>query len=373
VYLSGQFYPPGIALKIQRHKKYHKMKNPFIHSSELFTFFELTPDLVCIAGKDGFLKQVNPAVVHKLGYTEAELYTKPIESFIHPEDKAMTASNRERLLAGKALLNFINRYVTKTGEVVWLEWTSIYVSEKEIVFAIAKDVTERKILEEKANDKYKKFKSLATHFKNSIEKDRKHLAYELHEELAQLVAAVKMDIDMLAHSMENVAGTQKATLEHAVAVSGLLIKSIQRISFSISPQMLEDFGLNATIEWLCKEFSILNGIHCSFENAYDESSLTQEIKTDFFRICQEALLNVADYAEAANVKVSIKERGDHITLSVIDDGKGFDMNEVKIKHGLVNMKERAASINGQLTIQSKPGEGTSILVDIARHWQEEHL
>lgn len=349
------------------------MKDLVSHNFELFTFFELTPDLVCIAGKDGFFKKINPAVVHKLGYTEEELYARPIESFIHPDDRLMTANNRERLLSGKPLLNFVNRYVSKKGQVIWLEWTSIYVSEKEVVFAIAKDVTERKILEERADRKYKKFKSLATHFKNSIEKDRKHLAYELHEELAQLVAAVKMDIDLLAHSTDNLAVTQKATLEHAVAVSGLLIKSIQRISFSISPQMLEDFGLNATIEWLCKEFTILNGIHCSFVGSYDESALTHEIKTDFFRICQEALLNVADYAEAANVTVSITEAEDHITLSVIDDGKGFNIDEVEVKHGLINMKERAASINGQLSIQSKPGKGTTILVDIARHWHEEHL
>ncbi len=203
--------------------------------------------------------------------------------------------------------------------------------------------------------------------------DTKYLVTKACARLHGHTYAVKIDIDLLAHSMDDMAGTQKDTIERAVAVSGLLIKSIQRISFSISPQMLDDFGLNATIEWLCKEFSILNGIHCSFESAYDESALTQEIKTDFFRICQEALLNVADYAEASSVTVSIKEKGDHISLSVVDDGKGFDMNQVKIKHGLINMKERAASINGQLTIQTKPGSGTTILVDIARHWHEEHL
>src|SRR5687768_3861580 len=161
---------------------------------EMFALFELTPDLVCIAGKDGFLRKINPAVIQKLGYTTEELYTRPIASFIHPEDRNMTAQVRAKLLSGEALLNFQNRYITKDGAIVWLEWTSIYIPDKEIVFAIAKDITKRKLQEKEIEDKYKKFKSLATHFKKSIEEDRKYLAVELHEELAQLASVVKMDI-----------------------------------------------------------------------------------------------------------------------------------------------------------------------------------
>ena len=71
---------------------------------DLFAFFEMTPDLVCIAGKDGFFKKVNPAVIDKLGYTEEELFARPIASFIYTEDKDLTDESRTRLLSGKALL-----------------------------------------------------------------------------------------------------------------------------------------------------------------------------------------------------------------------------------------------------------------------------
>ena len=344
------------------------MKNTLAANLELFDFFQLTPDLVCIAGKDGFFKKVNTAVINKLGYTAEELYARPIESFIHDEDRVITSGNRQQLLSGKTLLNFVNRYVTKNNEVIWLEWTSIYYMEKEVVFAIAKDVTERKLIEKEVDEKYKKFKSLATHFKNSIEKDRKYLAYELHEELAQLISAVRMDIDMIAHHVTE--GLPKSTIEHAQAVSALLIKSIQRISFSISPKMMEDFGLDITMEWLCKEFSILNNIPCHFESAYDEAMLTEEIKTDFFRICQEALMNVADYANAGKVTVSIKEIDDNIQLMILDDGKGFDMNQTIRTPGLINMRHRTSSINGQFTIESKTGEGTKILVTVTKYQEE---
>lgn len=334
--------------------------------NEMFTFFERTPDLVCIAGKDGFLKRVNPAVINSLGYSEAELYARPIESFIHPEDREFTRQERISLLSGKALLNFQNRYITKQGNFVWLAWTSIYFPDKEIVFAIAKDITEKKQIEKQFEEKYAKFKSLATHFKSSLEEDRKYLAVELHEELAQLASVVKLDLEDIYIREAELSLSSKSRIEHALAASELLISTIRRISFSISPHMLDDLGLNETLKWHCKEFSILNGIPCSFESAYDEESLTREIKMDFFRICQEALSNVMYHAQASTVKISITEEAGHIRLIIIDDGKGFDKEKIKQDPGLIRMRERAVSVNAVLVIDSKIGKGTSIAVHIPK-------
>ncbi len=333
----------------------------------LFAFFEMTPDLVCIAGKDGFFKKVNPAVIDKLGYTEQELYATPIATFIYQEDKDITSHHRAALLNGKVLHNFVNRYVTKTEKILWFEWTSLYFADKEIVFAIAKDVTVRKHAEKETEEKYKKFKSLATYFKSNIEKDRKYLTYELHEELAQLAFAIKMDIEQIAANAADLTESSKNNIEHALSVSSLLIKTLQRISLSISPNILDDFGLNATLEWLCKEFSILNNMPCSFEHAYDEDKLTQEVKIDFFRICQESLTNVIAHAKASKVKIRIEEVGEKIRLTIIDDGRGFDVNQQKNTPGLTSIRERTNSINGQLTIESEAGSGTRICVTIAEN------
>lgn len=333
---------------------------------EWSSFFDKTPDLVCVAGKDGFFKKVNPAVISKLGYTLDELLAKPVHTFIHPNDRELTQNNRTDLLAGKVLMNFQNRYLAKSGAVVWLEWTSIYFPENEIVFAVAKDITHRKEVENEVMEKYNRFKSLASHFKNSIEKDRKFLAYELHEELAQLAAAVKMEIEMVAISVPDLPALAKTKMEHASTLAGLLVKTIQRISFSISPSMLDEFGLTDTVEWLCKEFSILNGIPCSFTCNYKEENLSQEIKTDFFRICQESLSNVMYHAQAANVSISILEEKNRISLSISDDGKGFDLHQKKPSAGLINMRERATSINAMLHIESKAGAGTTIKVTVEK-------
>ena len=117
-----------------------------------------------------------------------------------------------------------------------------------------------------------------------------------------------------------------------------------------------------TLDWML----YWNGIVGSFENAYDEANLTREIKIDFFRICQESLTNIMYHAQASNVKISIEDIGDKICLAIIDDGKGFDIDQQKQTPGLISMRERAASINGQLTIQSEIGEGTRVCVAIAK-------
>ncbi|MDQ2863264.1 MAG: PAS domain S-box protein [Bacteroidota bacterium] len=331
---------------------------------ELFTLFEATPDFVCVAGKDGFFKKVNPAVIKKLGYTENELLAEPISSFIHPQDRPLTDKTRQELLGGKALLNFENRYVSKKGEIIWLEWTSIYFPDKEIVFGIAKDVTQRKQIEKQVALKYKKYKNLTTHFKNKVEHEKKYFANELHEDLAQLVAVVKMDINWVANNEPYLSPTAKNMIEHALAVSKLLIKTIQKISFAISPNTLDQFGLDATLEWLCKDFSSLNKIPCSFESDYNEENFSKEIKTDLFRICQESFSNILDISKADEIRIRIQENDKRLQLSISDTGKGFEVGEKKQSAGFINMKERVASINGKLKLHGKTGVGSRISITL---------
>lgn len=339
------------------------MKNVGSAALETDHFFELTPDIVCIAGKDGYFKKVNQSLIKKLGYPQEELFAQPVSSFIHPEDKELTRLERVKLLEGDTLINFQNRYLTKPGDVIWFDWTSIYFPDKEIVFAIAKDITSRKKIEQDVEASYRKFKNLASHFKSKIEKDRKYFAVELHESVAQLAAAIKMDIDWIRHDPQ-LTGVLKSRVDHASAVSELLINTIQRISFSVSPYMLDDLGLSETLTWLCKEFTILNKMPCNFKGDYDETALTQEIKIDFFRICQEALSNIFHHAHAGVASIRIDTREGKIILSIADDGKGFKMEELKQQSGVTTMRELATSIHGQFDMESEVGKGTRVLVTV---------
>lgn len=110
----------------------------------LTPFFETSPYLLCIAGFDGYFKRINPALSKLLDYSEKELLSKPINRFIHPEDRELTTMHRNNIRKGEPLLNFENRYVKKGGQIVWLSWNSIPVKDDQLVYAIAKDITYKK-------------------------------------------------------------------------------------------------------------------------------------------------------------------------------------------------------------------------------------
>lgn len=342
-----------------------------LNNIDLSDFFVKTPDLVWYAGTDGYLKKVNRTVVEKLGYTEEELFSRPISDFIYPADVEKTLLSRARLLNGEVLHNFCNRYLTKQGDIVWLEWTSIYMPNSEIVLAIAKDITARKKVEYSVQQEYDKFRSLASHFKNKLEKDSKYFAYELHEEIAQLAFAISMDVSWLNANCNELSANAKERMQNASEVCKLLISTIQRLAFSISPQMLDDCGLKATLEWLCNQFSVSAGIPCTFESNFVGENDMKGVKIDYFRICQEVLFQIIDQSRASKIKVSLMDTGSDIGLFINDSGDSIGTDLIKQSEGLVNIKERANSINGKVTIHRKTAAGTGISVKVIKPQKSE--
>ncbi len=328
----------------------------------MLDLFEKTLDLVCIVDKPGWFKKVNPAVIKTLGYSEQELFSRPVSELIHPDDREATAHKRDQLLSNTPLLNFQNRYISKTGAVIWLEWTSVYIPEKEEVFAIAKNITRRKQVEIEIEENYKKYKDLAAHFKQHVEKDRQYFATELHEELAQIATVIKMDIELLANGQQ-LNEFSETRMNHVLATTEMLIEKIRRLSYSLNPSRIAELGLNAVLRFLCYEFSALTGIPCSYESSFDEKHLDPEVKLDLLRICQEALLNVMHHAQATEVKIILEQKEDKIELSVSDNGKGFERAN-RQSFGLRNMQGRTDSINGKLQIESEESKGTKVSVSV---------
>jgi PAS domain S-box-containing protein len=111
---------------------------------ELDRFFSLALDLMCVAGFDGYFKRVNPAWQRVLGYTAEELLSRPYIDFVHPDDRTPTTAVADRVSGGNQLMSFENRYRAKDGSYRWLEWTAVPFHDEQVIYAAARDVTERK-------------------------------------------------------------------------------------------------------------------------------------------------------------------------------------------------------------------------------------
>ena len=327
--------------------------------SLLFDVFEQTLDLVCIVDKKGWFLEVNPAVLHTLGYTKEELFSEPVSSRIHPDDRERTKESRNRLLENEPLLNFQNRYLTRDGRIIWLQWTSVYIPEKEVVFAIAKDITTKKKADLETEENFKKFKELTDHFKQFVEKDRQFFAAELHEELGQLATVIKMDLEWFSSLQFDLDPQSKKRMEQGMNTVQTLINRIRRLSYSINPSQIDDLGLDEVLRSLCREFTCITGIRSEYSGSFNEDILTREIKLDLYRICQEALSNVMKHSHATEVSVRLVQKKKKIELIVRDNGEGFD-HENKQTFGLKNMRSRVASVNGEIEIRSIKTKGTRV-------------
>ncbi|TCJ12660.1 PAS domain S-box protein [Flaviaesturariibacter flavus] len=329
---------------------------------DISSFFERTPDLVCIAGRDGYFKKVNNAVAAKLEYSEEELFSQPIATFIHPDDRERTGAKREKLLAGETLTNFQNRYLAKSGKVVWLQWTSVYFPEQEVVFAIAKDITEKKILEQEMEERYKEFESLARYFKQTMERDRKYVAVELHEELAQLASLIKMNTDWLSSWQDELPESARARMAHISSLTERMIHTIREIAFSFSPAMLEDLGLKETLAVLCREFSTLKGIRCSLHCRLEPGLLTQEASLDFFRICQEVLGAIERGSPVDEVSIRVEKEQDSARLQITGRASHEGALPDAYIPALADVRQRVAYMNGRVSLAREGDRGWQLTV-----------
>lgn len=331
-----------------------------LNEKSFFGLFEMTPDLVCIVNREGYFQKINPAVSATLGYSVEELMAGPVARLIHPSDRERTAANRQRLLDGIPLLNFQNRYLTKQGETVWLEWTSVYLPEKALVFDIAKNITSGKIAEMELAEKLDSLQKLNTQVKQYSEKERRQIAYALHEDVAQLAAVIKNKVEWLF--TQQLPAQNHELLQQTIASTTQLLNKVRHISYSLSADALFVQGLHESLRDLCSEFSRSTGIECTYKGHCSEDLLSKEEGLDVYRVCQEALQNVSKHAVASNVIVKLAKNKKGVRLAVADNGVGFDVMNT-VFSGINIMKARALSIGATLKINSS-ANGTTVCLQL---------
>ena len=324
------------------------------------------PDYIYVKDRNSRHIINNKANIELLGFTkEEETLGKTMVDILGRDIAGEFIKDDQHVLeSGIPIINREEPIFNKEGDKRWLLTTKIPFKDEENniigLVGISRDVTDRKRIEEELTEKNIQLKNLSKHLQNVREEERKFLAREVHDELGQLASVVKMDVDWLNIKLANLQEMQKKRIQHASSTADLLIKTIRKIASTLRPSMLDDLGLNASLEWQCKEFTSVNGIPCVFEQEFYDEGLTVETKTELFRICQESLTNIMRHAHATHVTVSITEKENDLYLCISDNGKGFDTREKKDTLGLIGMRERVFSINGKLKMKSEPGKGTIV-------------
>lgn len=217
---------------------------------------------------------------------------------------------------------------------------------------------ERNLLEQEVRDRTASLAELATHLQDVRETERGFLARELHDELGALLTAAKLDVARLKSRMADVPdATQR--LQHLTELlnSGIALK--RRIIEDLRPSSLSNLGLVASLEILGREFGDRSGIQ--IDMALEAVSLDEGRQLTIFRMVQESFTNISKYAEATEATVVLKNYENHVTVEVTDNGKGFDVLQMRASaHGLAGMRHRVEASGGKLSITSAPGKGTHL-------------
>jgi signal transduction histidine kinase len=230
---------------------------------------------------------------------------------------------------------------------------------------LEREIAERKGVEEALRQSQATLRELAAYQERIREDERKRIAREIHDDLGQNLLALRLDMSMLHARTGNSHPRLKSKVGAALDHLDTTMKSIRAIMNNLRPAVL-DLGLHAAIEWQVHEFRRLSGIDCALSMNGQEPELDDQQATAVFRVLQESLTNIRRHARASNVRIELAAHDGRLSLAVQDNGVGMHPNERRKTHrfGLVGMAERVAMLDGELRIESVPGQGTVLSLSI---------
>ncbi len=284
----------------------------------------------------------------------------------HPEDQQLILQD-----VGKRLdhANRTYRVLRDDGSIRWIEGTGQTIRDESgepvQMLGVCFDVTERKESEMallKAMESLEAEQELLRHTIEFQDQQRQLIAYEIHDGLVQYATGALMQLEALAGRAESEAIAQQIS-----AIAEVLHKAVaegRRIINGIRTPVLDDWGVVAAIEQLIDDEERAH-VHVEFVKDPNLGRMDRGVEEALYRITQEAITNIHKHSQAKEVRIELGRQGDRVHLAVRDWGVGFTpTNGAKHVHGLMGMSERARIAGGQCTIQSAPGKGTEVIVDL---------
>jgi PAS domain S-box-containing protein len=322
--------------------------------------FENARDAIYVHDLRGVYTSVNRAAEKLSGYDRSEIIGKHFNHFIAPEYLPLVRANMSKKLTEKGETAYEIEVVSRDGHRVPVELSTALLLEHGTpigIQGIARDITERKRAEEA-------LRSYSRKLIEGQEAERQHIARELHDQIGQVLTAIRINLHTIGNSGES--EELKSLVDQGVGLVDGAIDQVRNLSFELRPSLLDNLGLAAALRWYSDQYTQRTGIRTKSASSLPEGKirLGQELETACFRIVQEALTNVVRHANAENVLIDLRQVDHKIVLSIKDDGIGFRAptnGEVTATQlGLRGMKERALALGGALKIKSQPAQGTEI-------------
>ncbi len=350
------------ALDVRRLKEAEK-KYRSIFENAIGGIYQTAPDGYCVTA--------NSALAKILGYDSPEELMENIKDMgkLYVEQDRRTKFI-QLMQTNSFVTGFESQVYRKDGSKIWVSESAhaVYNDERKLLYyeGFVEDITKRKKAEEELKRSREQLRNLSAHLQTAIEEERKYIAREIHDELGQILTALKIDLFWLK---SHIPKEKKMLISKAKFMCELVdtaIKTIQKISSEIRPGILDDIGLSSAIAWYSEDFHKRTGIKCEIFLDVEDTNLKQDIAIAIYRIVQEALTNIARHAHATKSTIKLKEQENNIILKIMDNGIGITEEQIynPKSFGLTGIRERVHLFEGEIKIMGVPNSGTTILIKI---------
>ncbi len=333
-------------------------------------------ELISRLKADGTYLFVNEVFCRFFGKSPQTLLGATWEPLVHPDDKPRVMQELAKLSVSQPVIMIENRVRSADGNVYWMEFSNrgFFDSSGRLtqIQSVGRDITGRKAAEAKMMQLnaeltayQQQLRDMAAQNESRIEAERKHFAREVHDELGQILTALRMDTLIMEMKFCEHDPALHAKVQDMKSLVDRAIEAVRNVDANLRPTAM-DMGLTDALKWLCAEFSRTSGIPCRFTPDKSLVHVDASRAIVLFRIVQESLTNVTRHAGATRVRVSIVRKASQLTVRVQDNGAGFDVERAiaAATLGLLGMRERAMAIDGTLRLASTAGRGTTVEVSI---------
>ena len=322
------------------------------------------------ATADGRYLSVNPAFARMCGYSSPEEMMKEVtdiahQLYVHPHDRTRI----KRLYDDPGFVKgFEAQFRCKDGGLIWVSITARSVRDESGALlhyeGTIEDITERKRAEIEVQNHQEQLRLLASELSVTEERERRRLATDLHDSIGQTLAMSKVKLDALRS--QAISAVLAKDLDDICTLLDRALQDTRSLTFELSPPVLYELGIEAALESLVERMQQVNEIKIKLSVRGRPRPLSEDTAAFCFRAVQELLINVVKHARARNVKVSIGRDSDWISITVADDGIGFETSEAFMRlggkkgFGLFSIRERLQHLGGSLKIDSRVGQGTRV-------------